>query len=198
MTPKARKVGLLVVLAVAAVALWILTVTKRRDEIRETEAAGAEAFRRAAIDLEQREARRASAAAPKPEAEPVLVAGVDPDCYGDGLICDRSRVKDAEQLSRTLEPTLTSSGWPVSCFLVQYIGGEETTRDAISVSVSGPRGAGSGGCHDEPARRIPRTDLTRLAKNVRQALAGSSDLIREVDLLQVTDGAGGQVQLPLP
>lgn len=123
--------------------------------------------------------------------------GVDPDCYGDGLVCDRSRVHDAEQLAGALESTMGAAGWPVECFMVQYISGDDGEADAISVAVSGPKGAGASRCRQDPPRSAARADVARVAKNVRQLLGQRPDLRRGVDLLQVTDAVDVEVQLPV-
>lgn len=194
MQVKPRIVLLLVLLGVAAIAL-VVVVSNRREEIHRTEAEGMERVRQHAIESHEKEERRARAdatPAPKP------VAGVNPDCYGDGYTCDRARVHDAEQLATVLEPTLRKAGWPLECFTVQYIGGDAGEKDAISVTVRGESGGGTIHCDEDPPPKPSRKDVTRAAKNVKTVLTEHGALIRDVDLLQVTDGADLEVQLPIP
>lgn len=112
--------------------------------------------------------------------------GVDPDCYGDGKICKKERVADAEALDELVSQTIAKAGW--NCHQVRYIAGDKGHADAISITVSAGCVAGL----DYPSRG----QVAQLAATLRRTIVGSP-VIKNVDLLQVTDGDEIDVELPI-
>jgi hypothetical protein len=123
-------------------------------------------------------------------------AGVDPDCYRDGLVCKKGRLAEIEALVNEVAPIMTSEGWPSVCFELRVIAGEGEKHDAVSITVSGKPGLGAGRC-GEPNSGVPsKQELSRVAARVKAVVANSKNA-RNVDLLEITDGTGVDVQLSL-
>lgn len=125
-------------------------------------------------------------------------AGVDPDCYGEGITCSKSRLADAESLDAAVADTITRAGWAEGCYELRYIAGDGTAKDAISVGVHGPKGVGPSRCKDVALiGGTTRLQLTQLAQSIKTRIVRTS-LTSNVDTLQVTDGDKIDIQIPLP
>lgn len=114
--------------------------------------------------------------------------GVASDCYEDGLICDKTRIADAERAAAVLEATLAQGGWPAGCFEIQYIAGDDNEADAISIGVNGPGGRSETECGESSDGRADRKKLSKLGAHAKRVLAQNDALLDNVDLIQVTDG----------
>lgn len=141
------------------------------------------------------ETDRAAEGEPRAEATPGQ-ADVDPDCYQDGLVCKKSRVADVEGLAKVVAPILSNAGWPSGCFEVRIIGGDAGERDALSITVSGAAGLGPAHCREPGSRGATQQQLGRVAQMLR-GLVPAAKNARDLDLLQVTDGADVDVQVSL-
>lgn len=121
---------------------------------------------------------------------------VDPDCYGDGLVCEKRRIADVEALATVIAPVLSSHGWPSGCFEVRILGGDGAEADAVSISVNGRPGLDAARCREPGARGATKQQLAKLGGSLKGLIA-STKSARNVDLLQVTDGVDVDVQVPL-
>lgn len=117
---------------------------------------------------------------PPPKAPRTFSASdhVDPDCYGDGFVCAKKRAGDAEALATAIKDVVVRDGdW---CFDVMYVSGDRGEKDAIALRL----------CNHPISefRTIGEGVVAHLKKNNRK-------LLRNVDLLFVTDGEGAQIEL---
>lgn len=113
--------------------------------------------------------------------------GVDPDCYGEGQICSKARLADAEALDDLVSGAITKAGFPAGCYQVRYIAGDNGGKDTISVMVTADCKSGTS---------TSKSLLGQLANMLTRLVAGKP-LARNVDLVQVTDGDKIEAQAPL-
>ena len=133
-------------------------------------------------------------------------ASVHPDCFEDGITCEKARIDDIHLADEVFGLVASRSGWPQGCFEIQYLRGDSAGPGSILVSMKGPGHVADPACRDVVRlheRGAPKAAMKKLANEFRHAVAGlpaarRARVLRGVDSLDIVNGWGGQVHITLP
>lgn len=129
------------------------------------------------------------------------VANVDQDCTNrQSFVCSKGRLRDAEAVDTLLASSLSREGWAQPCVSVMYIAGDAGESDAISLTLHGAKGSGPGTCHGPTSGSASGQEIRNVGEVVKQALRSAPTalrhrLLRRVDLIQITNATGAEVQI---